>query len=898
MKPVSVPANPAALIYGLFFISGCAGLILELVWFRLAALSFGSTVWAATAVLSAFMGGLALGNGLAARFAARLGQPLRIYSLAEFTVAGTGLALLWILPGIGSALGPWALPILEAGGGWPLQGLRFAAAFLLMLLPTTAMGLTLPLLVQQLDTGEVAKYNIHRLYGWNTLGALTGILLAETLLIQMTGLAGSALAAALLCLAAAAGAWRLNRRGTAPAPDSTPRHPLALRLWLAAGLTGLLMLALEVVWFRLLLLHLRGTATAFAGMLAIVLGSMALGSLLAAALMKRRPPSWQLAFWLAAGCVASIPLGYASLNLPLPVWLRACLLMAPCALASGALLPTLAALHVHQHQQAASAAGRLWLINTAGSALGAAVCGLWLLPTAGMETSLLILGLGYVAVTLCLLPPGRAWGLASLCLLMMTGYAAFPQGLIQAYLAQATAVYQQLDNSRVLARREGLNETVQLLERRLFGEPFSYRLVTDGYSMSGTERDSQRYMKLFAWLPQSLHTAPEKALLISYGVGTTAHALLDDPALQALTVVDLSADVLAMSPLIHGSDDPLQDARVSIKIEDGRQFLLLSKERFDLITAEPPPPRMKGVVNLYTREYFQLIHERLKPGGLSSYWLPVDQLTLGSAQAITSAFCAVFKDCSLWAGSNYNWILLGGKQAFEPVAGDTLVRPWTFAAENLKALGLEEPALLGLTFLADHEQLHRWYGDTAPLTDHWPKRLSEQQASKPDIQAYAAWADNLVTQQRFAESLWIRERFPAAWRQRALAQFDLQPIFNNELPPDPLARLPLVNELLQSARYQTPVYWLLGSGMAEQRLIDQLLEKQGYRSEFAYDLGVRALVQENFGAAASLFREALSNGETRALGPAIYSLCRNNMALSARTLARKQNKHLPIKCWD
>ncbi len=875
----------------MFFLSGAAGLIFEILWFRLAALSFGSSVWAATAVLAAFMAGLAMGNAIAAKACEHITRPLLLYAKLEIAVALSGLMLIFLLPVSGVWIAEPSRDLVTQGGGWPLQGLRFFVAFVLMLIPTTAMGMTLPLVVKSQQSENRSGTVIGRLYGWNTAGALSGILLAEGLLIAMLGVTGSALVACLACLIAAAIALGIKLPA---APGTKEKFNPDWMSALAAALSGAILLGLEVIWFRLLLLHLRGTDSAFAYLLALVLASIAFGSLLSSIWLQRHKSHKNLIIGIALLSALFVPIGYLALSLPINIWFRAALMIGPASLLSGALLPTIAALHTSGVQQASASTAWIWLANTAGATIGAALAGLYLLPQLGIQASLLLLGAGYLGICLCF-KPAKAHLVAGL--LIVTAYVVIPKDLSNQHLQAASSLYRQLDDSSVIAAYEGLNETVQLLERRKFGQPYSYRLITDGYSMSGTERDSQRYMKLFAWLPQSLHPSPQSALLISYGVGSTASALLADEQLKHLSIVDLSPDVLAISPLIHGKhNDPLADKRSNVIVEDGRQFLSINNRQFDLITAEPPPPRMKGVVNLYTREYFQLVHDRLNKGGYSSYWLPVDQLSIKSSHAIISAFCQVFTDCSLWAGSNYNWILLGSKVA-RPVTAPQLTRLWqTPQLNELAALGLEEPAMLGAGFLADAVQLSDWVGDSKPLTDNWPKRLGESPATPGDIQTYAAWADNLEAKRRFSYSEWAQTFFPLVYRSRALQYFDIQPVLNNEVPPDAIANLPLVHRILNTTTLKTPVFWLMGSDMAEQRLIDELLPN-GYKPDFAYPLGIRALTENNLPAATSLFTEALQMGDSRALGAAVYSLCRQGEIDAAKQLALQGNVRLSFICW-
>src|SRR6185369_12378957 len=138
--------------------------------------------------------------------------------------------------------------------------------------------------------------------------------------------------------------------------------------------------------------------------------------------------------------------------------------------------------------------------------------------------------------------------------------------------------------------------------------------------------------------------------------GNTAKALTDSTGVESIDLVDLSRDILAMAPIVFPDprEQPLRDPRMHIHIEDGRYFLQTTDRYFDLITGEPPPPGIAGVENLYSREYFQLIHDRLANQGIVTYWLPLADLSDVSAKAILRAFCDVFDDCSLWNGSGTN----------------------------------------------------------------------------------------------------------------------------------------------------------------------------------------------------------------------------------------------------
>ncbi len=154
--------------------------------------------------------------------------------------------------------------------------------------------------------------------------------------------------------------------------------------------------------------------------------------------------------------------------------------------------------------------------------------------------------------------------------------------------------------------REGLTETIIYLRRDAWDEPLSYRMITNDYSMSSTTLVALRYMRLYVWWPMAVRPESRKALLISYGVGVTAKALTDTKSLESIDMVDISRDVLELNRIVYPNpkDLPQNDPRVRVHVEDGRYFLQTTPERFDIITGEPPPPKMAGIVNLYTQEYF------------------------------------------------------------------------------------------------------------------------------------------------------------------------------------------------------------------------------------------------------------------------------------------------------
>jgi spermidine synthase len=869
-----------------FFASGAAALLFQVLWFRALGRVLGNTVWAGTLVLTAFMLGMALGGLLAARWARRIRNPARAFALAEAAVAVTGSVLVWGLPFLEAAAGQWLAPL--AGNGPALAGVRLGIALAVMLVPTVAMGTTLAFGVRVLAHQETARA-LGTLYAANTLGACLAPLVAEFHLIGALGLRGTALVAAgLNGLAAALALGRPPAAGPGlAAPSARARFPA--RLLLAAALAGALALALEVIWFRLLILHAPGSDVTFALMLAVVLLGIAIGGALAPLLAR-------LGFArVAAGGSLAVVAGYALTGLGQQTLMAyaACLIL-PAAVLSGSLFTLLGAeLRADSHDPQ-PAVGLLTTGNTLGAALGAALAGLVLLPRAGIEASLFLLAAGYALLPLLAARPAT---MARPLAVAAAGLLLFPFGRMDLHLQAAAQPYRAIDGSEVARVTQGATTTLQLLRTERFGEAAAWRLLTDSYSMTAITSTSVRYMQMFGWLPLALHPQPQRALLISYGAGNTAQALLSGPELRQLTVVDVSPEILGASPLLHGEHDPLQDPRVRVVMEDGRHFLRTHAGQFDIITAEPPPPLIAGVVNLYTQEYFSALAARLAPGGLATYWLPVWQFEPEGARAVVHAFCNAFPDCTLWAGGRRDWILMGGREFRHRPDARHVLRLWRDAAGSmLGRSGLEHPEQLGATFLGDAEQLRRWYAGTPALVDDFPKRMAPATAgaARPE---YAAWLDPTEASRRFQASSWVQAHWPAELVQASVPFFSAQPALNGGIASDPLGNLLQVDAILRHSDLRIPVLWLLGSDVTEQEIVNRRLAAGGYQAAYAYPLAVRALAERDYATAARLFAEAAELEPRPAGALGAYSLCRAGLRAQAAAVPEAQGLPRELHCW-
>jgi len=911
----------------IFFLSGASALIFESLWFRLAGLSLGNSVWSASLVLAAFMGGLALGNGLVARLHRRVLRPVRLYAALELAIGIGGIAVVLLLPRLPDLLGP----VLGSLTDMPalLNAVRLTIAFGILLTPAIAMGATLPVLAQALSRQDPNfGANIGWLYGWNTLGAMLGAVSTEIFLVPAFGILNSGLFALVFNLIAAFIALRLSlTHETAPLsqptmPDVPQMIDVRSRRYVAvAFLSGALMLALEVVWFRFLLLTIDGTSLVFAIMLAVVLAGIAVGGLAAGYLFRRDDRAYRWLRHVTAASAALVVLTYWGYDLfavyrdlqttsTLAFIGFATFLMFPIAVLSGVAFTMVNRAIKDDVGSSARTAGIATFFNTVGAMLGSLGAGFILLPMVGMESSFFLIAATYCLVAFVVPLEDRTsrltilWG-RGVVAAAIAALILFPFGLMQkTYFGTQAAT---LPNHTLITAREGLVETVRYYRRDIFGEPKYYRLVTNSHSMSATSTAAQRYMKLYVYLPLAIKADTRDALLISFGVGSTAKALTDSRGLQNIDIVDISEDILEMSTIVYpGDDNPLRDERVRVHVEDGRFFLYTTSNRYDLITSEPPPPGNAGVVNLYSEEYFKLIRKRLNPGGYASYWLPAPQLEPIVMLAIIKAFCNAFDDCSLWSGAGLEWMLLGSNDANRQSDAAQFSAQWRDpqVSRELVALGLESPAQLGSLFMADSDLLMELTADVAPVTDNYPSRiLSRPVRTEGYIELYDMLMDEGERLERFRNSAQISQLWPADLKKNSEPFFQYERLIKNYFTAgiyhhqtDPFI-WEAIDDLLTNTSLTTLPLWLLGSDQITQNIISSLLEQEGYRDEFALQLARKYASERDYETALAYVINHIatvndvSDWTSRFY---LYLLAKNGLAVQTRSvIAQLKTSGLP-----
>lgn len=744
-------------LYLLVAISGAAGLGFELLWIRALGLHFGTTAPAITTVVATFMAGLGAGNWLFGRAADRSERPFALYQRLELGIAATGLAVsLFVLRG-GGWLDALARACEQAG---PLAGaVRVLVLAALMLGPATLMGGTLPVLSRALSLRGHSGSALGLLYACNTLGAIAGALVPDFVLIPRSGLMLTAFVAAGCNVGVALGVGLLSGSGRLRAVDSPSDAELeadgtieraldpaaakqrALALLLVAC-SGFAAMGLEVLWSRTLQHWTAALVTSFSVLLAVNLAALSLGALLTRRLADRAAQPLQVASLLlgATGVLTLAPIPGASgwRDVERALWPRALELRrlslwteagdallhasyleaAPCLL-MGASFPFVAAAFLRDGRAGAKT-GQLLTVNTLAGVLGALAMGFLSLPMLGQQRSYCAVAvlLGTVAM-LCsglLAPrwPGRIAGAVPLGVVLALVSWLPSDGLLRAHFRSG---------GHVIAVREGSTTTAAAAMRMAYGQPYYAELLTPGVSMSNTGPHARRYMSMMAHAALLSARTSGSALLICYGVGNTASALLSHSTLERLDVVDISREVLSLAPQFaraRGSN-PLADRRVRVFVDDGRHHLLVRAQRYDVITAEPPPPNHAGVVNLYSREFYRLAKSRLTPGGVITQWLPVFELSDAEVRAMIAAFVAELEHTALLYGYREHLILIGSESplAVDPArALQTASDPGV--AHDLQRSGIGDVDDVLGSVLATDAELRRDVSGTLPVTDDLP----------------------------------------------------------------------------------------------------------------------------------------------------------------------------------
>ncbi len=724
----------------LFFLSGASALIYEVLWVRQLTLVFGNTVQAASTVLAAFMGGLALGSFAIGRWLDCSGKnPLRVYAILE---CGIGIFAL-LFPVFLLAATPIYRAVYQAtdGGGILLVVVRFLLCSLYLILPSALMGATLPTLGKAIvSNDEQIGRQLGALYAVNTFGGVAGTLCCGFWLIPSFGALTTTLFAVFLNIAIGAAAWWLARRqqeASLPILSTSQKNePLtseAKLVLVAYFVSGLVALGLEVVWVRLLLLIFGSTTYAFSVMLAVFLAGIALGSAIAQRSVDRlrapvpvfgivllccgistmiltRQVDWMAQFYLAQLSHSGLHwLGDTRAKIMLSV-----LVMGLPTIFFGATFPIVARMNISKTQTLGGNIGRIYAANTLGAIVGSLMGGFVLLPLLGMQMTIVVLAIGLAMIGVTLVISSEAWSFkrrATTAIIFVASSAivaatqqpwsrkVLSAGVYmspQMYLRNnVSALTQELTDDLVPYYAEGKTATVSVFIKD--GIVKSFRV--DGKPEISNIAGDRRIGRILGHLPMLLHARPREIFNLGLGGGLTVAGLAAHP-IERIDVAEFEPLVVNCARYFARENNRvLDDSRLRLIFNDGRNHLLLVNRHYDVLTSDPLEPIVAGAASLFTREHFLAAKARLAPGGLICQWIPLYEMDTFHFHSIIKTFSFVFPHVSVWF-TGTDVIMIGSLQPLEIDFDRLALRMRQPKIQrDLADVGLDNPHRLLGTFL-------------------------------------------------------------------------------------------------------------------------------------------------------------------------------------------------------
>ncbi|HUJ19300.1 MAG TPA: fused MFS/spermidine synthase [Nitrospirota bacterium] len=705
------------LIYAIFFLSGASALIYEVVWVRYLSLIFGGTHLAVTTVLAVFMGGLALGSYWIGKKVDNSGNLLRLYGFLELSIAASALVFALLMRFYPTLYVPVAR--LADTSLLYLSGVRITFAAAALIVPTTLMGGTLPVLsafITRRVRGLGSRLSF--LYGFNTLGAVVGAAAAGFLFLPRFSVGTTLLIAVLTNVLVGVLAIVLQGRAQAifdnvvagegrpespeiphaPGTQPTDLTPLKLVLW-GVGVSGFCALGYEVLWTRILSIVIGASVYGFTILLmaflaGIGLGSAAYGLFLKVAGTRGREATDRIGVSIVWFGLVQILIGLSALvasmylrSLPthafslyaffkahvapadpfasrqVASFVMAFSLMFVPAFFMGIAFPLAGKIHGQYKKRVGHAVGEVLSFNTIGAILGSVVSGFVFVYLLGIQRSLqviILINIGFGLLVLVstrnrkLLTGGTA-GAVTIALLALvlnpnpwnlwdTKYFAVYQSHAPEMYATPEKTRETLDNTDVLYYAEGAEAIVSSVKA---GETQFF--ITNGRVEASNSNQEMQCQYTLGHLPMLLNKDPKKVFVLGTGSGMTLGATEVHPGVEQVTLAEIEPKVLGVARTFgiynhYALDNP----KLKIVFNDGRNFLLTTREKFDVITADPVHPWFSGAGYLYTAEYFKLAAQHLNPGGIICQWLPLYELTEENLKSIVKTFRENFSHVMVW----------------------------------------------------------------------------------------------------------------------------------------------------------------------------------------------------------------------------------------------------------
>ncbi|MGB9719856.1 MAG: fused MFS/spermidine synthase [bacterium] len=713
-----------------FFFSGISSLIYEVVWAKLLLLAFGSTTIANTMVISAFMLGLGFGGIYFGSYVDKIRNPNRLFSSLQFGIGVFSFLLLISIPRLPNLYKIIInnLHLSQSGSSFFV----FFIAFFILFIPAFLMGGTFPVMTKiYLRDENRIKKGIGILYGLNTFGGVIGGLLAGFFLIRNLGLSFTQLIAIFINLSIGVimliTVWQRSVEYVEPeyeskSPKAEKLNNLKKYLPLVAGLTGFASLTCEIFWIRALAIFVTNSSYTFTIILIVFLTGIVMGSFIFAKISKRADLYETFALvqtitglFIVMGCLSlnKLPnLLFAIrgiLEIPifkmfLPALILSIVVVFVPTVFMGISFPLLCSLYSTEKKSLGHKVGRIYFVNTLGSALGSLFAGLFLIQLLGVITGLI--SIAFINLVMGALLTAflrrKFLNIALLvCAVIISIYAS------QNRLILPPSMYITADRQdRVLYYEETRDGTIIVSEDRITGVKSCY---VNNNAVIGTTYDALKVVKMLGNLPFVFNPGAKEALIIGFGVGITTSAIARYN-IQKIDCVELCPGLRKTAKyFVNFNNYIFINPVVNFVPNDGRNFLLLSNRKYDIISCDPTHPIL-GSGNLYTREYFILCKEHLSEKGVCCQYLPFHKLSPDEFRSLIKTFTDVFPHTSVWLGYSHG-VLVGTNQP-QIINFEIL--------KNLRDEMLGDPYLLAVSYILDKNAMKNFSAGARTNTDNQP----------------------------------------------------------------------------------------------------------------------------------------------------------------------------------
>jgi len=667
----------------LFVGSGCAALIYEIVWFQLLQEVIGSSAVSIGVLLGAFMGGMCLGSYLLPRLVSVRNHPLQVYAWIELSIGLIAILLLFAMPLIAG--------VYAAAVGYGLPGilLRGLICAICLMPPTLLMGASLPAIARWVETTPQGVSWLGFFYGGNIAGAVCGCLLAGFYLLRVHDMMVATFVAAALNLAVCGIAFLLARRVLYHARESGPGKRAdapqsgAGPVYVAIALSGMSALGAEVVWTRLLSLMLGATVYTFSIILAVFLIGLGIGSSIGSAISRSSPQprlllgrsqmlltgaiAWtafmitrSLPYWPINPSLSAEPGFTLQIDLARTLWA-----ILPAAVFWGASFPLALAAIVRRGQDPGRLVGGVYAANTLGAIAGALAFSMLIIPRMGtQQAQRLLIAIAATATLLIYAwpadesapresrPAPKNASLASVAIftaiaaLLIWSVGNLPAGIVG--YGRFFPTYPSMPDFLYVG--EGMNASIAVSQMSDGVRNFH----VSGKIEASTEPQDMRLQEMLGNLPALAHPQPRSVLVVGFGAGVTAGSFVPYPEIKRIVICEIEPLIpqVVSRFFMEQNHSVLTDPRVEVVYDDARNYILTTREKFDIITSDPIHPWVKGAASLYTKEYFELVKAHLNPGGLVTQWVPLYESSTPVVKSEIATFFAVFPGATIWGNTN------------------------------------------------------------------------------------------------------------------------------------------------------------------------------------------------------------------------------------------------------